>query len=323
MEENNIKQNILRFFEKSRGNYISGEEISNNLGMSRANIWKHINALRQEGYMIDAVPNIGYKLLMIPDKLQGYEIKNGLETSTMGQHIYYYDYITSTNDKAYELAENGAKEGTIIVAETQSGGKARLERKWISPLGGIYMSIILRPVVNIEEIPAVTLVSALSVSKTITSLYNLKAEIKWPNDIFINSQKICGILAEMKGHVDKVDFVILGIGININTAINDLPPNSTSIKTLTKNIANRVIFAREFLKQFESDYTQFINEGFKSLKNECAELSTLIGKKVNIKMHNTILSGLALGIDDKGALIIKNELGDMKRVLSGDVLMCR
>lgn len=323
MTGNDIKKKILGFFRKNAGNYVSGEEMGNALGVSRACVWKYINKLRDDGHVVDAVPRLGYRLKSAPDKLFGYEIKTGLKTRVMGKkEIYYHESIGSTNDLAYKLAEVGKGEGTLVVAESQSRGKGRMGRSWVSPKGGgIYMSLILRPDVETDEVPSITLIAAKSITRIINKITGIDAKIKWPNDIVIDGKKVCGILTEIKAHPDRADFLILGIGINVNTPAEKLPPAGTSLKNETHFFVNRAQLLRDTLEGFEKDYYVFKKEGFSSLREECKKLSLILKKKVKITEHHRTIRGTAVDIDEKGALIIKDEKGALRRVFSGDVTM--
>lgn len=323
MKEFEVKKRIITFFKKKKESFVSGEEISNSLGFSRASVWKYITKLREEGYDIEAVPHLGYKLKRSPDKLYGYEVSAGLSTKIIGQgDIYHFDAIDSTNDKAYELAEEGALEGTVVIAETQTKGKGRMGRKWVSPRsGGIYASIILRPDLETDELPAITLITATAIINTIKKTAGIEAGMKWPNDILVGDKKISGILTEIKAQPDIVDFLILGIGVNVNTSKGKLPPEGTSIKVETGEEVSRMELVQSMLLEIEEVYSKFKKKGFSSLRKECKKLSSVLGKKVKIEEHHRKIEGVAFDIDEKGALIIKDEEGKFQRVFSGDVVL--
>ena len=323
VSEDDIKLAILDFFRRNSGKYVSGEDISRALGVSRAYVWKHINKLRDDGYGIPAVPHLGYKLNSSPDRLSGYEIRAGLKTVTIGKKaVYHYGSVGSTNDIAYLLAEKGEPEGVIVIAESQTRGKGRLGRKWVSPKGGgVYMSLILRPDIEADEIPAITLIAAKSVAKAINRVSGLEPGIKWPNDILVNGRKICGILTEIKAQPDRVDFLVLGIGVNVNTPGGDLPCEGTSIKNETGCCVDRVMFVRNMLEEFEDDYNRLVKYGFSSLREDCKKLSLLLSRKIKITEHNRVITGTAVDIDDKGALIVKDGKGMLHRVFSGDIVL--
>lgn len=321
MTESDLKQKILLFFRKNKEQYVSGEDISRSLEVSRAYVWKYMSKLRDDGYAIDAVPRLGYKIRSVPDKLFGYEIKNGLKTRVIGKkEIYHYEAIDSTNNRAYELAEELAPEGTIVVAESQTHGKGRIGRKWVSPKsGGIYMSLILRPDVETDEVPSVTLVAAVAIIRAIKDITGIDVRMKWPNDILCGKKKVCGILTEIKAQPDRVDFLILGAGINVNTPVGKLPAGSTSLKDETGYSINRAQLMRQILEELENNYKKFQKKGFTIVRSECKRLSSVLGKNVRIKAHHHIIEGKAIDIDKKGALIVWDGNCERRRVFSGDV----
>ncbi len=323
MEEFKIKQKIIGFFDKKREKFVSGEEISDLLGFSRAYLWKHINKLREEGYEIEAVPHLGYRLKRKPDKVYGYEIPHKIKTKSFGKNrIYHYETIASTNDKAYELAEKGGSEGTIVVAETQTSGKGRMGRIWVSPkCVGLYMSIILRPDLRADEVTAINLVAGVSVASAINKISLLDAKIKWPNDVFIKDRKVAGVLAEMKAQPDKVEFLVLGIGINLNTSLKKLPEIGTSLKHEGSKNIDRTEFMAGVLAELEKNYITFQKEGFKALRKTCKKMSNVLGEKIKITDHGRIVEGVAKDIDTNGSLIVRCDNGRLERIFSGDVTL--
>jgi len=323
MSDVTIKKEILQFFYGNENEYISGEDIAALLGFSRASLWKHINKLRLDGYLIEAVPHRGYILKSTPDKMYEYDIGIGLNTDIIGkQKIWHYESLKSTNNRAYELAEKGEPEGTLVIAETQTSGKGRLGRKWVSPKsGGIYFSLILRPEMEFDKVPVITLVAAVSIQKAIKKICGVDAGIKWPNDILIDGKKVCGILCEIKAQPDMVDFLILGVGINVNTPLKKLPVGATSLKNESSRSVSRIKLMRQILTEIEKDYLKLKKEGFTPLREECKQLSTVLNKSITVKEHHHVFEGIAKDIDEKGALIVKKKDGSLKRVFSGDV--CR
>ncbi|MFH1479593.1 MAG: biotin--[acetyl-CoA-carboxylase] ligase [Candidatus Omnitrophota bacterium] len=315
---------IINFFKKNSGSYISGEEISNALGVSRTTIWKHIEKLRAEGYEITASPHLGYRLESFPDRLTELELGFDLGTDIVGKKIYSYKEISSTNDTAYSLALSGEKNGSIVIAEYQSKGRGRLGRKWISPRGkGAYFSVILRPDILPREISLITLISSLAIAKSIREYVNLPALIKWPNDILINNSKICGILTEMNGETDKINFVIIGIGININTKKDLLPEGASSILEEKGNSVSRVELLRVILRNLDRYYKMFSEGKREVILNEYKVLSGVLDKRVKVSYHDQVIQGHAVDIDNEGALIIRLDSGFNERVLAGDVSMLR
>lgn len=318
-----LDNKILEFF-KRRDNYVSGEELSGVLGISRTAVWKHIEKLRNEGYDIAASPHLGYKLISVPDRLTEVELRWGLETALIGKKIYSYDEIGSTNDAAYNLALTGEREGTVVTAEYQTKGRGRLGRKWVSPRGrGVYLSVVLRPDVLPKEISAVTLFSALSVAKTLREYTNLPALIKWPNDVLINRQKISGILTELNGEADKINFVIVGIGVNVNTKKELLPEGGTSIFAEKGIFISRVEFTRRLLRNLDKYYAIFNKGRMDRIIREHKELSAILDKRVQVNYHNQSISGHAVDVDTEGALILRLDSGFNERILAGDIILLR
>jgi len=314
---------ILNLFHKNRQSYLSGEDISYKLRVSRSAIWKHIEKLREIGYDIEAVPHLGYRLKSIPDKMIPDEIQRGLPVSKFGKRVYSYKKTDSTNTVCYDLALKGAEEGTVVIAEEQRKGKGRIKRSWISPPGGIYMSCIIRPDIAPNEIEEFTLVAALCIAKSIRALTGLQCQIKWPNDILINGRKVCGILTEMKAETDRIDFMILGIGINVNTNEKSIPSSATSLKKELKKRVSRIELVRFLLINFEKEYDVFRKEGFEAIREEIKSLSATLGRRIKVRAGEKIYEGEAVDIDGEGALILRLDTGLMKRVLSGDIRMMR
>lgn len=316
-------EKILSLFRET-DDYLSGEELSRKLGITRAAVWKHIEKLRAEGYNIVAQPHSGYKLLGLPDKLIPSEIAWKLSTSIIGRKIYSYDKANSTMDIAIDLASRGEPEGACIFAEEQAAGRGRLGRSWASPKGkGIYLSIILRPNITPLEAPKVTLLCAVAAAKAVREETSLPALIKWPNDILINGRKVAGILTEMNAEVDTVKFIIIGIGININALKSELPQGATSIKEELGDGLSRVEFTQAFLRRLDKDYEVFLKEGFKPTITEWRDLSFTLGSRVKVKLPNKELEGQAMDVDDTGALVVRLDSGFVERILAGDVIVVR
>ena len=324
-----IDNNILNVLRESGDLYISGEELCKFSGVSRAAIWKRIEKLREEGYDIEASPHLGYRLIGIPDLLIPSEVKWKLRTRYLGREIISYRRVDSTNAIAYELAEHGLADGTVIFAEEQVKGKGRQGRAWQSPSGsGIYMSCVLKPHMTPNEIPKITLAAAVAAARAIRDFTGLDAKIKWPNDILINGKKVCGILTEMKAEQDRIDFIILGIGINVNTKAKDLPGGGSSLKEElhisggAHNIS-RVGMARKMLETMEEYYNLLKNKGSSSIIDEWRELSAMLGSRVRISLHERTFDAQAHNIDPDGALVVRHDSGILEKISSGDVVMVR
>jgi len=324
-----LDEKMLNILRNNRDSYVSGEELCKIADISRAAIWKHVEKLREEGYDIEALPHLGYKLVAIPDSLIPSEIKWKLKTKIFGREIISYKKVDSTNIVAYELAEKGMKEGTVILADEQIKGKGRHGRHWSSPAkGGIYMSCILRPSIAPNEIPRITLLAAIAVAQAIRDVTSLEVTIKWPNDIMIDGKKLCGILTQMKAEQDSVDFVVLGIGVNVNAPIKQLPKGASSIKEemyrrSVKAALSRVELTKRVLEKLEEYYNVLKSEGFEPIIDMWKDLSSMIGSRVEVTLHGKTFEGLAHDINPDGALVVRTESGLLEKVSSGDVVMVR
>lgn len=315
---------ILNIFRSSNGEFISGEEMSEKLKISRAAVWKHIEQLRKEGYGITGEPHVGYRLIGTPDKLIPEEVLYKLGTKIIGKKIFSYETTDSTMDIAHRLAQSGSPEGTVIFSEGQSKGRGRMGREWLSPKGkGIYLSLILRPDVSPAEAPKITLLSAVAVALAIRKMTHLGALIKWPNDILVNDHKICGILTEMSAEVNTVRYIILGIGINVNTSREHLPKEATSLKHEAGEEISRVELTQEILREFERQYHIFKEKGFKKLIEEWKNLSHTLGEGVKIVCQNKKIEGVAVNLDTSGALVVRLDSGFTEHITAGDVVMVR
>lgn len=258
-----MKEKILEILKENRDSFVSGQEISNKLGITRAAVWKHIKRLENDGYKIESMSKNGYKLVYCPDVLTYEEIKDTLKSKIIGQRIVHFDTLGSTSEKARELAECGEKEGTIIIAEEQSDGRGRIGRKWFSQNRlGIWMSVILRPGIRMNEVPLVTGLACEAVAASIRKFAE-NVEIKWPNDIFLNGKKLCGILTQASGETDMVDYIIVGIGINVNETIDDFPDEikdkATSIMLETGKVVSRKQLLCNVISEFDGLYCKFKN----------------------------------------------------------------
>ncbi len=334
-----IDEKILAVL-RNKTDYVSGEELSEIADVSRAAIWKHIESLRSEGYDIEASPHLGYKLLSIPDSLIPSEIKWKLKTRILGKEIISYKKVGSTNDVAYNLAEKGLKEGAIILAEEQEKGKGRHGRVWLSPpKSGIYLSVILRPQITPDAISRITLLAAVAAAKAIRESTGLDAMIKWPNDILVNGKKVCGILTEMKAEQDGVDFIVIGIGINVNTPGRVLPKGASSLReemacserSRRLNVGyvplpegfSRIEITRAVIEKLDENYFLLKKDGFAPIMDEWKRLTGMLGSRVKVVLQNRTFEGLAHDIDPDGALVVRRDAGTLERISSGDVVIIR
>lgn len=315
------KDKILCYLKKNEGRFISGEELCKLFNISRTAIWKSINILRNEGYVIESLHKSGYMLKESPDILSYLEIAPFLNTNFIGRNYLHKNLISSTNDYAKEYA-NYYDDGTVIVAERQESGKGRLGRKWLSnESNGIWMSIILKPNLNPHDVVSLTQVAAISVVNAIEENTICKAGIKWPNDIIINDKKVCGILTEMSSEIDKINYIIVGIGLNVNISLfpDDISNKATSLMIELSEKIDRKKLLASILNNFEKFYSIFLRFGFNSVRDMCKKYSITIGRDVIIKANNIEYTGYAVDIDNDGNLIVETKNYGVKKVLSGDV----
>lgn len=306
-----------------QGSPASGEDLGRAIGISRTAVWKHINELKRQGYVIDSVPGRGYRFVSAPDALLPEEIETGLKTRVFGRHIIYERETPSTQAIAKSLAALGAAEGTIVVAETQSGGRGRVGRPWSSPRGGIYFSVILRPDIKPGEALRLPLVAGVAVAQAIKRETNLEPRLKWPNDILIDSKKVGGILTEMSAEMDRLDWVIIGIGLNVNTLRGSFPheveERATSLMEAGGKEIPRIKLLQGILAEFESLYGNLSRHGFEPLRARWKELSDTIGVKVVVTLQSGQIRGLSEDIDSDGALILKRDDGSVERIVAGSI----
>ncbi|MDU1348012.1 biotin--[acetyl-CoA-carboxylase] ligase [uncultured Clostridium sp.] len=316
-----MKSKILKILKDNKEEFISGENLSKNFGITRAGIWKYMNALKEEGYEIASISKKGYKLISSPDILKYEEIEEYLETQYIGRNIIHYNTIDSTNKVAKSLAME-SKEGTVIVSEEQTNGRGRLGRNWRSPSrAGIWMSIILKPNISPMMASKVTLIGAAAVHKALEEI-GIIAKIKWPNDILLNNKKICGILTEMSGEMDKLNYIVMGIGINVN--VEEFPDElkiiATSLKIEENKQINRKELFSKILNNFESLYDEFKNNGnIISTIDICRKNSLLLGKEVSLINGSKVVTAKALDLDEDGELLVEYEDKTKGKVISGEV----
>ena len=317
--------NILKFLREKE--YISGEALAHKLGISRVAVWKQIQRLKDMGYEIIADQNLGYCLISRPDLLIPQEVQGELFTKYIGKEIYYFPELKSTNIMAKEKALHRAEEineGTLIIAERQSAGKGRLGREWFSPAGGIWLSIILYPQLPPSYIPRITLMTAVAVVKAIKMCTQIESQIKWPNDILINKKKVCGILTEMSAELDIINWIVVGIGINVNIDHREFPEdiheNTISLKEVLGKVVLRVKLVQIFLQEFEKYYESLKRREFSSILKEWKLYSHTLGRKIRVDMGKRIVTGEAVNINEEGALILKKEDGELIKIISGTII---
>lgn len=321
MKENNIKNKVLLILKESE-DYISGEEISQRMGITRSAIWKYIKALRNEGYVIDSVTNKGYKLTDSNSVINEYELTDDLQTEWLGKNLFYLQSVDSTNTEIKRLAQNGAEHGTVVVAEEQQTGKGRLGRVWSSPKGtGLWFSILLRPQIAPSEVAGITLATGLGVCKAIRRCTGLNALIKWPNDIVTGSKKLCGILTEMTAEADRIEYAVVGIGVNVNTKEfpEEIQHKATSLSIETGCDINRAKLFRKILTDTEKYIDSYLTNLEADIIDEYTSLCVTLGKQVTVTRGKSILKGIAVAIGNDGDLIVKTDDGENISVNSGEV----
>lgn len=314
-----MQEQIIQFLKQADG-YVSGEEMSQKLNMSRAAIWKYMQELRGHGYEIAAVPHLGYQLVASPDRLFSHEIQFNLQTKWMGNKVFSFDSLSSTMDEAFRLGMEGEPEGTVVCAESQTKGRGRLGRVWVSPKGkGIYCSIILRPKFSPSQMSQITLMTAVALAEAIRAATSVQPAIKWPNDLFIGTKKLAGILTELRAEVDQVQFVIVGIGLNVNASSSQLLDTATSLKIECDRIIPRIELFQEILRSMEKWYGKILKGHFPEVLDYCRDHSATLKKRVRVVDSSGDVEGLAIDIDMDGALLIRQDNGKIIRKTAGDV----
>ena len=301
---------------------ISGEGLAAQLGLTRAAVWKRVNRLKARGYVIEGSPRRGYRLLAVPDKLLPEEVLEGLKTRVFTGPVHHFETLNSTNDLAKELAAQGAPEGTVVVAEAQTGGRGRLGREWNSPPGlGLYVSLVLRPMLPPMELPQITLTTAVAVVRAVRRVAGLAPEIKWPNDLLLNGKKLGGILTEMETESDRIRHVVVGLGLNVNNPgfPPELAATATSLTLAAGRALSRVHLLQAWLEEFEALYGRFLNQGFPEILEEWKASAVTLGKTVTVRQGPREISGQALDVAPDGALLLRTANGEMVRVTSGEI----
>jgi BirA family biotin operon repressor/biotin-[acetyl-CoA-carboxylase] ligase len=318
-----MREKIIQIL-KNRDGYVSGEEISSHLQISRQALWKHIQELRDIGYEIIAVPHLGYQLAASPDKLLPLEIAHKLRTRLIGKQIHYFDCVSSTMDIAWQKAMEGLPDGALVVAEAQHKGRGRFARQWVSPkYKGIYFSFVLRPKILPGESPLLTMLAAVGICEAIKAKTGLDPQIKWPNDILVHQKKVSGILTELNAEMDEVHFVVIGIGLNVNNDKKTLPAAATSLKEQAKTQINRVDLLQEILRRIEENYLVFQKGARQRIIEKWREYNLTLGRRVKIAYHHQQLEGLAVDLDKDGALLLRGDSGVIQRITAGDIIHCR
>jgi BirA family biotin operon repressor/biotin-[acetyl-CoA-carboxylase] ligase len=302
-----MKGRILKIL-RAENDVVSGETLSSHLNISRVSIWKHIKKLQELGYNIQATPK-GYCLKNDPDVLYPWEFGN------RELKIHYFDKVTSTMDVAGNLARNHAPHFTVVIAGRQSKGRGRLKRIWLSSQGGLYFTIILRPQIPPAISSRVNFAASMILARTLRNMFHIDARVKWPNDILVHERKVAGLLSEMEAETDRVTFINIGMGVNVNNDPSPREPLATSLK----KILGRNISKKQLLSEFLDEFENLMNNG--TLDNVISEWKTYaitIGRQVTIVTTHGEFKGFAMDVDDTGALMLKLRDGSIKKIICGD-----
>ena len=302
-----MKGRILQIL-RSEGDVVSGEVLSTALGISRVSVWKHINKLKAYGYPIHSTPK-GYQLSGDPDLLYPWEFP------TRESKIHYFSEVNSTMDIARQKARRGCPDFTVIIAGRQDQGRGRLNRSWHSVEGGLYLTIVLRPSISPVVSPRIGFAASLTMVQTLCSLYGIDAMVKWPNDILVAERKVSGMLAEMEAETDRINFINIGLGINVNNDPKTVDPNAISLRELLGRSISRQKLLADFLNRFERGVDP---RHLDTVLQEWKQYSNTIGRYVNIITHNEKYEGKAVDVDDNGALILRLADGSTKKIIYGD-----
>jgi BirA family biotin operon repressor/biotin-[acetyl-CoA-carboxylase] ligase len=318
---------ILSALRAAADGVVSGTELSQQLRVSRAGVWARIEDLRALGYEIEASPHHGYRLLAAPDVLHADDLISRLgKTKVIGRDIRVFHQTASTNDVIEKLARDGVKEGAVVFAESQTKGRGRLGRKWVSPARkGLWFSVLLRPELRPHETTQLTVASATALRRAIQTETGLEPEIKWPNDVVIHGKKVAGILTELTAELDRVKYVIVGLGVDVNLNAADFPSDlrklATSLRAELGKAVSRPELAVAILRELDRDYTRLCSGGFSALADEWEEHCTTLGHEVVIRAGGRQIRGRAEALSEEGTLLLRTDHGHLERVVGGDVTL--
>lgn len=322
-DDSQARLGILKALGYAGGSFISGESLSRTFGVSRTSIWKHVQALRGQGYGVESVTRHGYRLVSCPDSLTSLEVKRQLNSRIVGREVYCFDSVSSTQDTAFRMAEEGAVEGTVVVAAQQDEGRGRLGRSFFSPEGGLWFSIIFRPPLKPEACLPVSLMAGVAVRDAIDTAMGLPAVLKWPNDILVNGKKVCGILSEIVAETDAVHFIVCGIGLNVNVTPKSFPaelrPIATSLQAELGHQVSCTTLLCRVLEDLDRCYLEMLRSGPATAIAAWRAAPNIIGARVKLTAGEEVIGGKAAALDDDGALLVETRDGAQRRVVFGDV----
>jgi len=318
---------VLTFLQTHNTEYLSGQDLSDVLRISRVAVWKHIKKIQELGYNVESKQKLGYKLISNSESLLPWEITSNLKTKIIGKQAYYFDSIDSTQNQALKMAQDVANDGTIIVAAKQTGGKGRDGRKWMSPKGGIWISIILHPKFDISITTLFPIASSLALSLAIEKVFSIKPELKWPNDLTIKGKKVAGMLVDVSLESNKIENLVLGVGINFNVNAKQIEkslkgtPNFYGVSSLSDQKQNikPVQLVQAFLLELEKIYKNLHEKQIKKIISKWTSRSSTIGKNVELNTIGSKIKGKAIKIDDDGSLVV-SENNKIHKVIAGDII---
>ena len=321
-----INDLIIDIFKKNADSFVSGQDISNKIKISRTAVWKHIEDLRKRGYLIDSIPSKGYRLVEIPDRLSPDEIRKTLQTGIIGKELLFFDEVDSTNDVAMQSGAKGLAEGLVVLSEGQSHGKGRMGRTWVSPKNvNLYISILLRPDISPQYAPVMTMMSAISTARAIKEVTGLETTIKWPNDILIDRKKVSGILTEMNAEQERINYIVAGIGINVNIKKQDFPEDlrmpATSLKECLGKSVDRMNLLFTLIKILEQDYEELKKDGIMSIFRKWRKGCDILNRRIKVSLPGEEITGVAEDFTPEGGLVMRLDGREKRIIYAGDVLI--
>ena len=318
---------IVSFLKSHKSEYLSGQDLSDVLKISRVAVWKHIKKIRSLGYKIESKQKLGYRLVNNTKQLLPWEITDGLNTKLVGKRVYYFDTMDSTQNFAIKIASNFIENGTIIISQKQTMGRGRFGRKWLSPQGGIWLSIVLHPTFDISVTTLFPIAASLALANAIEKTFQIDSKLKWPNDVTIKGKKVAGMLVDASIESNKIEYLVLGVGINFQINSKQLEKSVkktenfygiTSLIDKNEN-QNPILLVQNFLNEVENVIELLNKEKRKIIIKSWTKKSSSIGKNITISTQNGKIKGKAIKLDDDGALVIKNNK-NTQRILAGDVI---
>ncbi len=318
------RSKLIRLLADAKESYISGQQLSEQLHISRTAIWKHMKELEKDGYVIEAKPKTGYRIKEFSGNVSSNTITWGLNTSWLGKEIIHKPTVTSTQFVAHQAARDNKPHGTVVIADEQSSGRGRMDRVWHSKKGkGVWMSIILRPKIPPYMAPQLTLMTATAIAEVLDQYDDLQPKIKWPNDILIQNKKVAGILTEMQAEQDRIQYVVVGIGLNVNQEDTEIPDaihyRATSLKMETEKEWPIIDLVQQILEALEKEYESFLKNGFPDVKSKWENYGFRIGEKISLHSGSEKKEAVFLGIAEDGALLIESSNGETEKIYSAEI----